>query len=163
MTELPPTSEHPELAVAVAPVGVRVSDGQGRCFDAEIFLHEEGERRAGRETLEDRLNDPDGRFLPCRIDGEMQILHLDRLAWMELDGVAPEVARRQEMEARRTAVELVLTTGEHLEGDLVYLLPEARSRPSDVLNRSDAPFLVLLASDATRYVHRSAVLRVRLR
>lgn len=87
MTHLPPTPEHPELAVAVASVGIRACDYQGRRFDAEIFLHEEGERRSGPETLEDRLNDPDGRFLPCRIDGEMQILHLDRLAWMELDGM----------------------------------------------------------------------------
>ncbi len=161
MTGLPPKHEHPELAVAVTPLAVRVTDLEGRSFRTEIFLHEESQRRAGPETLEDRLNDPDGRFLPCRIDGETQILHLDRVAWMERDGVAPEVVRRQEMQARRTPVELVLTTGERLEGDLIYLQPETRSRPSDALNRSDAPFLLLPAHDTTRYVHRTAVLRVR--
>ena len=154
--------EHPELAVTVKPVAVRVTDSRGETLDAEIFLHADSGHHPGPETLGDRLNDPEGRFMPCRIDGEIQLLHLDRVAWVEQDDLASEAAELEEMEAGRTPAELILVTGETLRGDFLYLMPEERSRPSDALNRSTTPFLLLLTpTEATRWVHRAAIARVR--
>lgn len=149
------------LTVSVSPREVRICDLRGERFEAEIFLHEAGDRRPGPETLEDRLNDPQTRFMPCRIDDEVHLLHLDRIAWVEEDGTSPRAAEMLEMDAARTPVELTLTFGEVVRGDLVYLLPEARRRPSDALNLSGDPFLLLVTPESTRYVHRAAVLRVR--
>lgn len=162
MTEATSPPEHPELTLTVEPVTVRVTDLDGATFDAEIFLHADSDRHPGPETLGDRLNDPEGRFMPCRIDGEIQLLHLDRAAWVEQDDLVPEARELEDMAAGRTPVELILATGETLRGDFLYLLPEERSRPSDALNRSTTPFILLLTPDeTTRWVHRAAIARVR--
>lgn len=150
-----------QLTVSVSPRQVRVCDLRGERFEADIFLHEDSNRRPGPETLEDRLNDPQTRFMPCQIAEEVHLVHLDRIAWVEEEGTSPRTAELLEMDAARTPVELTLTFGEVVAGDLVYLLPEARSRPSDALNLSRDPFLLLVTPESTRYVHRAAVLRVR--
>lgn len=151
-----------ELRVAVgrSPVTVVLLDGTR--IEVEVFLHEGSDRHPGAETLLERLNNPDERFLPCYREDHEELVHLERVAYVELPGPAPEVEDMDELGADHEAVELLLTSGESLEGELIYLAPSHRRRISDLLNHPDEPFLLLVGPDRSRYLHRAAIVRVRL-
>jgi hypothetical protein len=160
MTE-PQDTGDPQLQLAVEPLPVRVVDVAGESFAAEVFLRLASDRHEGPETLEDRLNDPSSRFLPCRVAERTILLHLATVAYLEHDGVLPEAEHLRSIGARPHPVELVLISGEELAGDMIYLLPSERSRLSDLFNQPGPPFLLMTEGNVTRYVSRDAVSRVR--
>jgi hypothetical protein len=112
------------------------------------------------ETLGDRLEEPGVRFLPVEVEGAIEFLQLASIAYFEYEGALPEMSRLADMGAWREAVEITLSNGNPLSGDLVYLLPPERRRVSDLLN--DRGRFVLLVDDThARYVNRNAIERVR--
>lgn len=151
---------HLRLEVERSPVTLALLDGQR--LEVEVFLHRGSDRHPGAETLLDRLNDPREHFLPCRRGDREELIHLAHLAYVELAGPAPELEDMDQLGADHEEVELLLASGEVLEGELVYLAPASRRRISDLLNHPEEPFLLLAGPRASRYVHRAAVVRVRL-
>jgi len=153
--------EHPELRIEVEPASVRVVTRGALKFLAEVFLHRASDLHPGAETLLDRLNHPSERFLPCRVGGREELIHLAHVAMIELEGEAPEIARLNELNARHVPVELDLVTGQTLRGEVVYLAPSQRSRVSDLLNHPTDKFLLMTTGEISRYVHRDSVVRAR--
>jgi hypothetical protein len=148
-------------AVEVQPVPVRLHTVDGGTVEAEVFLHTVGE--SGRpETLGDRLNDPHLRFLPCRIAGRVELVHLDRLAYVEALAPLPELQELEEVGAARQPVEVDLAHGPALQGTLVYSRPAGSQRVSDLLNLGEERFLLLVVdAEKSLYVRRDELLRVR--
>lgn len=153
----PPTP----LSVEVTRLPILLVTLGGERFEVEVFLHSGSDLHPGPETLGDRLNHPDGRFLPCECNGRVELFNRGRVAYVEHAGELPETARLDEVGAERVAAEIVLVSGETLTGELLYLLPHERRRVSDLFNRSERSFLLLTGAETTRYVNREAILRVR--
>lgn len=131
-------------------------------FDANLFLRSVSERRPGAETVGDRLDDPATLFLPFEIDEGTELFRVSGIAYVEYAGPLPEVEAEGAMGAKRPWVELVLTTGETLAGELLYILPPGRHRVLDHLNDPEVSFLRMRRPpEATLYVNKAAVLRVR--
>lgn len=148
-------------ALEVSNLPVRLHTADGRVVEAEVFLHAVG--GSGRpETLEDRLNDPDLRFLPCRVAGRVELVHLERVAVVEALAPLPELERLAEIGAVRQSVEVELAGGRALQGELVYSRPPGSQRVSDLLNSGNERFLLLVDGAARAlYVRRDELLRVR--
>ena len=119
-------------------------------------------RRTGLEgeTLGERLEDAASSFLPVEIDGHTELLRLAWLAYVRVDAGAPEVEKLEQLGARRESVSIRLTTGERLDGDVLYILPPDRQRISDLLNASDWRFLLLHVGSSVCFVHRDAIATV---
>lgn len=147
--------------VQVDTLPVRIVWHDGRSEEVELYLHRDSRHHAGPEVLLERLNDPEASFLPVRAGGGVQLLHLRWIAYLERRGEAPEAMENEEVGAPRFHVELELAAGEVLTGDLSEILPEAQRRVSDLLNRDDRRFLLLLSGGSTLYVQRNAVVRAR--
>jgi hypothetical protein len=148
-------------AVEVHPLPVRLHTRDGGAVEVEVFLHTVGE--SGRpETLGDRLNDPHLRFLPCRVAGRVELVHLERLVFVEALAPLPELQELEEVGAVRQPVEVDLADGRSLRGTLVYSRPAGSQRVSDLLNAGNERFLLLVEAAArTLYVRRDELLRVR--
>lgn len=153
--------EHTELRIEVAREPVRVVTRAGAKFLAEVFVHQASDLHPGAETLLDRLNHPQDRFLPCQVGGREELLHLDQLAMIEQDTEPPELAHLDELNAFHGGMEMELVTGQVLRGEIVYLAPSERSRISDLLNHPTDRFLLTITGTVYRYVHRGAIVRVR--
>lgn len=153
--------EHAELRLEVAREPVRVVTRGGAKFLAEVFVHQASDLHPGAETLLDRLNHPHERFLPCRVGGRDELLHLDQMAMIEQDNAPPELSALDELNAYHEEMEMELVTGQILRGELVYLAPSERSRISDLLNHPTDRFLLTVTGAVYRYVHRGAIVRVR--
>lgn len=134
---------------------------RGERLEGQFFLRSVGERHRGPETLGDRLNDPLTHFLPCEIEGRVELIRLSGLAYLEHEGRLPEVDAEAALGAQRAPVELILDSGEALRGELLYILPPERHRVLDHLNSPELRFLLLRQENRTLYVHREAVLRAR--
>lgn len=148
------------LALEVRSVPLRIVGFDGRSTGGRLFLRSVGE--SGRaETVADRLNDPGTRFLPIEIGPRVELVSLSWVAYAACAGREPEVARREEVGASRQTVELELAGGATLAGEFLHVLPRAQARVSDLLNRSDERFLMLLAPEETLFVQRAAIVRVR--
>lgn len=164
MTDATRSERDPDLAelrLEMAREPVRVVTRGGAKFLAEVFVHEASDLHPGAETLLDRLNHPQERFLPCRVGDREELVHLDQLAMIEQDTEPPELAALDELNALREETEMELVTGQTLRGELVYLAPSQRSRISDLLNHPTDRFLLTHTGGVYRYVHRGAVVRVR--
>jgi len=140
---------------------VRLVTLAGSSFEGKLFLRSEGEHHLGPETVRERLNDPEATFLPCEIGERVELVRLTGLAYVEHWGPLPEVEAEEEMGAERPSVEMLLDSGEVLAGTLVYILPPERHRVLDHLNSPNLRFFVLRRGEATLYINRQAVLRVR--
>lgn len=153
-----------ELRIQVSRQAGTVVTRQGKELALEAFLHAGSDLHPGAETLLDRLNHPAERFLPCRIGGldDGELLSLEQVAYVVPAEPAPELESMTELGAHRELTRLELVTGEVLEGELVYLAPAQRRRLSDLFNYPTEPFLLMIVDDGHRYVHRDAVVRVRL-
>lgn len=151
-----------ELRIEVGREPVRVVTRGGAKFLAEVFVHRVSDLHPGAETLLDRLNHPQERFLPCRVAGREELLHLPQIAMIEQDGEAPELQALEELDALHVNAEVELVTGQILRGELVYLAPSQRSRISDLLNHPTDAFVLMTTGEMCRYVHRGAIVRVRL-
>jgi len=143
-----------------ARVTTRVISLSGDVRDVDVFLGPAVHRQYETETLGERLNAEGLRFLPVAAGEKVELLQLDYIADVQLEGLAPEVARLDDIGASRKAVTVHLSTGDMLKGDLVYVMPKERPRVSDVLNSPGNQFLLLVEAGRSHYVNRKAVVRV---
>jgi hypothetical protein len=149
------------LAVEVRDVPLRIVAFDGRAVAGSLFLHLVGERGRRPERLADRLNDPEVRFVPVRLEGRVELLNLAWVAYVAAPGRLPEIADREAVGCRSAHVELELAGGAELAGDLLYELPAGHARVSDLLNSPGERFLLLVTPDETLFVHRAAIVRAR--
>jgi hypothetical protein len=149
------------LAVEVRDVPLRIVAFDGRAIAGSFFLHLVGDHGGRPETVGDRLNDPETRFVPVRVEERVELLHLAWIAYVACPGELPEVAEREAVGCRRERVELELAGGARLAGELLYALPPGHARVSDLLNTAGERFLLLLAAGETLFVNRAAIVRAR--
>jgi hypothetical protein len=149
-------------AIEVARVPIRLRTLRGENIDATVFVRPVGHADFRPESVGDRLNDPDTRFLPCKIDGESQLVRLSAISYVVMTEPAPEVESLQAVGAIRSPAELWLKSNDRLSGDLLYEAKRGEERVSDMLNRSGRRFLVLVDGQTTYFVQRDAIDRVRL-
>lgn len=148
-----------EYALAVERSSARLVGFDGSSASATLFLRGASARGPRLETVHERLNGLDGEFLPCEIEGEVALVNLAWIVYVECpaeagsDGFEPGL--------RRAPAELDLITGETLSGVLSYVARPGRSRVSDLLNSASDRFLLLAAPGVERHVRRTAILRVR--
>lgn len=138
----------------------RVLSVSGQARDLDVFLGPALHRHSETETLGERLNAQGLQFLPVAVGDKVELLQLDYIADVQLDGKAPELERLEQIGAARESVTVHLSTGDALTGDLVYVMPRERPRVSDVLNSPDQQFLLLVQPGRCHYVNRKAVIRV---
>ena len=151
-----------DLTIQVERVAASIVDKKGRAREIVFFLHTVSPHLFATETVADRLNDPDTRFLPCEIEGRTELIRLSSLSYVEVHGLAPEMERLQEIGAVHSDVELELDCGDSLAGEMLYEAPPNTDRVSDLLNSRATRFLLLAIGDRTLFVRRDAVSRVRL-
>ena len=151
-----------DLSIQVERVAASIVDRKGRASEVVLFLHTASPHQFATETVADRLNDPDRRFLPGEVEGRTELVRLSSLSYVEIHGLAPEIQRLEEIGAARTKVELELDCGDLLAGELLYEAPLTAARVSDLLNSRAARFLLLATGGRTLFVRRDAVARVRL-
>jgi hypothetical protein len=132
----------------------------GQSRELDVFLGPALHRQYETETLGERLNAQGLRFLPVAVGDKVELLQVDYIADVQLDGRLPELERLEEVGAAREPVTVHLTTGDSLKGELVYVTRAGRPRVSDVLNAPDQQFLLLVQPGCCHYVNRKAVVRV---
>jgi len=132
----------------------------GETVDAALFLHPVGAHSPEPETVADKLNDPALTFVACEIDGEVLLVRVRSIAYVEYRERPAAVEALVATGGRLEPVELRLSTGASLAGELLYHLPPGQQRVSDLLNGGER-FLYLVAPDATYLVQRNAIDRVR--
>lgn len=143
-------------ALQVQKIPLRLVTLSGTEIRGDLFLQAATSRSGRRQTISDRLAEG-GRFLPLAAGDRVRLVRAKWIAYLEVEGVPPEVAELEEIGACRAAVELELVTAETLRGDLLYLLPAGSNRVSDLLNAPGSNFLLLVSENLTRYVNRDAL------
>lgn len=151
------------LAVPVRKLTVQLVDLRGGRSSAVVFLHAVSSHDPRPETLGDRLNGPDARFLPCQIGEEVELVQLAWLSYVEVPGALAEVEALRAVGAYEEDLELELAHGERVSATMIYEARVGRDRVSDVLNADGAEFLLLLDGERTLYVRRGAIVRVHVR
>ena len=149
------------ISATLLPVRLVLQWGEG--VAGCLHLRDTPSPSGEREGLGARLNEPEASFLPFSPAGPgrgVELVNRATVAYVEHPGLLPEVARLRELGAAVHRVEIELTTGETLRGDLLAVAPPDRSRLSDLLNRGEA-FLPLEDGGRTLFVHRDAIARVR--
>lgn len=140
------------------PVRLLLQWGEARI--GALFLRELTSASGEPESVGVRLNDPDIRFVPFSIHGQVELVRLDALACVEHAGELPEIRRLLETGACREEVSIELMTGEMIRGELVAHAPPERARLSDVLNQRDR-FVPVLSGGSSLYVNRESIATVR--
>jgi len=148
------------IDVIRSPIRLRTLDGED--VDATVFVHPVAHADYRSESIGDRLNDPDTRFLPCKIDGESQLVCLSSISYVVMTETPPEVETLEAVGATRSPVELWLKSNDRLKGDLLYEAERGEERVSDMLNRASCRFLVLVDGKTTYFVQCAAIDRVKL-
>ncbi len=151
-----------DLTIQVERVAASIVDRRGRSSEVVFFLHTDSPHLYATETVADRLNDRETRFLPCEVGGRTELIRLSSVSYVEIHGLAPEIERLEEIGAVRRKVELDLDCGDSLAGELIYEAPSNTDRVSDLLNSRATRFLLLASGERTLFVRRDAVARVRL-
>jgi hypothetical protein len=146
--------------LGVAGIATEAVLGNGDSVECSFYLRLAGARGSGRETLGERLNDPEVRFLPCKIEDRVELLNLNSLSFIRVSGILPEVGRRLELGAVRQRARVTVQSGYLLEGEFLCVLPSERSRLSDLLNQTSDRFLLFLAPAAALYINRDNIVRV---
>lgn len=149
-------------AIDVTRIPVRLKTLQGEDIEGAVFVHPVGHADFRPESVGDRLNDPEMRFLPCDVDGERQLVRLSSISYVVMTEPTPEVEVLEAVGATRASAELWLRSGDRLAGDLLYEAERGEERISDMLNRSRSRFLVLLDQETTYFVQCDAIDRVKL-
>lgn len=150
-----------DLTLQVERVAATVVDSRGRSSDLVFFLHTVSPHLFSMETVADRLNEPEARFLPGEVAGRTELVRLSSLSYVEIHGLPPEMQRLEEIGAVHCQVEMELDSGDLLAGELVYEAPPTTDRVSDLLNSRAPRFLLLAIGDRTLFVRRDAIARVR--
>ncbi len=130
-------------------------------MEAVLFVHMVGLADAHPQTVANRLNEAETRFLPFEIENQATLVKLSSIAAVELLEEPPEVSFLAQVGGSRTAVELVLRTGRHLEGELLYEAPEDKRRVLDLLNTTDKRFVLMFSGERYYLVQRDAIDQVR--
>jgi hypothetical protein len=146
--------------IGVAGLAAKIILENGESLSASFYLRLSSMSGPGRETLGERLNDPATRFLPCKVDGQIELVNLARISHVLAHNPLPEVSLREQMGAMRRRAKVHMHAGLVLEGDFLHILPDPRSRLSDLLNLSDERFLLFLTRAAHMYVNRTQIVRV---
>lgn len=146
--------------VAVSDFSACLVLGNGDCFEASFYLRLSSAFGHGRESLGERLNDPATLFLACKVEEEVQLVHLKSIAYLEVHGSLPEVEYLEHVGAARQPAILTLRTGDTIQGEFLSILPPNRSRVSDLLNAPDERFLLFLTDRLSLYINRDAIVRV---
>lgn len=149
-------------AIDVDQIPIRLHTLRGEDVEAAVFVHPVGHADFRPESVGDRLNDPDTRFLPCYIDGESQLVRLSSISYVEMTAPVPELESLEAVGAVRTSVELWLKSGDRLRGDLLYEAERGEERVSDMLNRGRYRFLILVDGASACFVQSDAIDRVKL-
>jgi hypothetical protein len=113
------------------------------------------------ESLRERLNDLQARFLACRIGGHLELLNVDAVACVEVEGTLPEVDQEVTVGALRLPAMVSLRSGQSFAGEFLAILPPERSRLSDLLSSPRERFLLFVDPFKARYIQREAIDRVR--
>jgi hypothetical protein len=142
-----------------ARVPTRLISLSGVARDVEVFLGPAVHRHHETETLGERLNSS-LQFLPVQSGDKVELLQLDYIADVQLEGAVPEIERLEGMGASRHPVTVHLATGDALHGDLLCVMPSERPRVSDLLNSPEHQFLLLVEPGRCHYLNRKAVVRV---
>jgi hypothetical protein len=143
-----------------ARVSTRVVTFGGATREVDVFLGPALHRHHEPETLGERLNAQGLQFLPVAMGDKVELLQIDYIADVQLEGVAPEVERLESIGAARKPVTVHLATGSALRGDLLCVMPKERPRLSDALNDPSNQFLLVIEPGRSHYVNRKAVVRV---
>lgn len=151
-----------DYSIDVSRTPIRLKTLTGEEIDATVFVHPVGHADYRPESVGDRLNDPDTKFLPCEIDGESQLVSLSSISYAVMTEPVPEVESLQTVGATHSQVELWLKSSDRLKGVLLYEAERGEERVSDMLNRTENRFLVLTDGSTTYFVLRDAVDRVKL-
>jgi hypothetical protein len=149
--------------MAATLLAVRLVLQWGEGLAGVLHLRDTPSPSGEREGLGARLNEPGAPFLPFSPAGpgrRLELVHRNAVAYVEHPGELPEIARLRALGAAAHPVEVELTTGELLHGELLAIAPPDRRRLSDLLNQGET-FLPLVDAGRTFYVHRDAVARVR--
>lgn len=146
--------------IGVAGLMTNVFLSNGDSFAASFYLRLTGSYGSARESLGERLNDPDTAFLACKVEQQVQLVNLAWISYIQVAGALPEVEYREQVGATRHQARLLLRNGDELLGEFLSLMPSSRARVSDILNSSGERFLLFLVPGATCYVNRDAVERV---
>jgi hypothetical protein len=146
--------------LGVAGIAAEVVLWNGESVATSFYLRLASAQGIGRETLGERLNDPETRFLPCKIDDRVELLSLKWISYLRVPGILPEVVQREELGAVRQRARVAVQSGYVLEGEFLSMLPAARSRLSDLLNACSERFLLFLAPAAVLYINRDTIVRV---
>lgn len=151
-----------DYSINVTRTPIHLKTLAGEEIAVAVFVHPVGHADYRPESVGDRLNDPEAQFLPCEVDGEKFLVRLESISYAVTIGEVPEVESMETVGATQSRVELWLRSGERLRGDLLYEAERGEERVSDMLNRSQSRFLVLLDGEKTYFVLRDAVDRVKL-
>lgn len=151
-----------DYSIDVDRILIRLRTRTGEQIEATVFVHPVVHADYRSESVGDRLNDAEARFLPCEIDGESHLLSLSSITCAVLEGPVREVESLENVGAMRSSVELWLKSGDRLQGELLYEAKRGEERVSDMLNRTDRRFLVLIDGETTYFVLRDAIDRVKL-
>lgn len=149
-------------AIDVTRIQIRLRTIQGESFDGAVFVHPIGHADYRPESVGDRLNDPETRFLPCDVDGERQLVRLSSISYVVMAEPTPEVEALEAVGATRATAELWLRSGDRLTGELLYEAERGEERISDMLNRARSRFLMLVDQESTYFVQCDAIDRVKL-
>src|SRR5258708_16602080 len=141
-------------------VSTRVVSRSGDAREVDVFLGPGLHRYSESETLGERLNAEGLQFLPVASGEKVELLQLDYIADVQLEGVVPDLERLESAGASRKSVTVHLASGDSLQGDLVYMMPKGRPRVSDLLNSPGQQFLLLVEPGRCHYLNRKAVVRV---
>jgi hypothetical protein len=147
--------------IGVAGVTAQVTLWNGKAMSCAFYLRLAGASSpSNRETLGERLNDSQTRFLACKVDERVELVSLKAISFIRVPGALPEVEMLEQLGAIRQPARVTLTCGYSLNGDFFSILPSSRSRLSDLLNLSDERFLLFLTPGATAYIQRDSIVRV---
>lgn len=151
------------LAVPIRKLAVQMVDIRGERSSAVVFLHAVSSHDPRPETLGDRLNAADARFLPCQVGEEVELVQLAWLSYLEVPGTLAEVEALRAVGAHEEELKVELAHGESLSATMIYEARVGRDRISDVLNAEGVEFLLLADDVRTLYVRRGAIVRVHVR
>ncbi|HYU35264.1 MAG TPA: hypothetical protein VEW48_24185 [Thermoanaerobaculia bacterium] len=146
--------------VNVAGMPARVHLWNGDVVEANFYLRLSGAMGPGMEGLGERLNDTKTMFLACKVDQQVQLLHLNAIAYIYVPGLTDEVEHLESLGAQRQPARITLRTCETLHGEFLSILPPSRSRVSDLLNEPGRRFVLFLHQGGTCWVNRKAIARV---
>lgn len=132
-------------------------------LEGVFMCSEVSETHTGRERLTDLLNldEPFAPFFEAKREGAT-LLNKDHIFVVELKG--PDVAHEEQLNnpmGEMHLVELSLSTGGTLEGQVLVAGPLGHNRTLDYLNRERHRFIHVDAPEGYRIVNLNHVIRVR--